>query len=282
MKPKLKLTAGSNASVKAVQANKVHVEFPSGKGVLQVGRSVFKNRADFLAYLSRAFPLERREAGYRVSISRKGKYQRVNQKNEPVFAFGDPLLDFITDEHGWVTIEGQRHNLRADALADPGARGGGIQSLDLSPRAGEMEAAVSRAAAGEGSFSIVEANAKSAVLASKNPSTLYFYDGNAKMRFRAFKSSYGVGWKMGADIETWGGNFTRARIESNYGFWIYGRACGVAKRDSDSDTNDDYVDEYEWGVFSSAPNGVNSLCTATWRGRNYSGYVSKGDCDFWI
>ena len=59
------------------------------------------------------------------------------------------------------------------------------------------------------------------------------------------------------------------------------RVCHAARYDSDSDTNDNYVDEYEWGINSPAPNGVKSLCTATWQGSNYSGYVSKGDCDYW-
>ena len=192
------------------------------------------------------------------------------------------MLDLITDEHGWLEIGKLRYDLRAAELVEPGSRGGGIQSIDLSPRSDEFNQVVTRAAAGEGNFTLVEASPERAVLASKNPSTLWFYDGNAKMRFRAFKKNYYVGWKMGSDIETWGGRFTRAEIQSDYGFWVYGRACGVAKHDSDDDTNDSYVDEYEWGISSPKPNGVKSLCTATWRNRNYSGYVSSGDCDYWI
>jgi len=194
-----------------------------------VGRFRFKDRDELLSYLSQAFPLEKFETGHRVTISRKGKYRRLNEEGEQVFTFGDPLLDLITDEHGWLTVGAER-----------------------------------------------------VILASRNPATAWFYDGSAKMRFRAFKKNYYAGWKMGADIETWGRDFTRAEIQSDYGFWVFGRACGVAKHDSDNDTNDDYVDEYEWGVFSPAPNGINSLCTATWGGASFSRYVSKGDCDYWI
>ena len=281
-KTKLKLQSESNAALKQVQINKLEMNFPRQDGFLHVGRHTFKDQDDLLLYLSQAFPMEKDSTGHRFAIKRTGKYNRLDEKGRIVFTFGDPVLDLITDEHGWLMIGNLRYNLCAAELAEPGSRAGGIRNIDLSPRPGEFEHVVSQAAYGEGNFTIVEAGPERAVLASKNPSTLYFYDGSAKMRFRAFKKNYGVGWKMGADIETWGGDFRRAEIQSDYGYWVYGRVCAVGKHDSDSDTNDDYVDEYEWGVFSSPPNGVKSLCTANWRGSNHAGYVSKGDCDYWL
>jgi hypothetical protein len=47
----------------------------------------------------------------------------------------------------------------------------------------------------------------------------------------------------------------------------------VVKRDSDSDTNDDYVDEYEWGVNASQPKRVESLCGARFKGQQFVGTV---------
>ncbi len=284
MKSRFKLPAESNGRLKQVNRNKLEIHFPREQGVLRVGRSKFKDWDDFMSYLSEMFPLVKHERGHRVTITRKGKYRRINEKGKEIFAFGDPLLDLITDDHGWVTIGKERHNLADAELAEPRSRGGGIHAIDLSPRPGEFDRMVSNAALGRDDLSIVEASAEHAVLASRNPSEVWFYNpsGTAKMRFRAFKRNYWVGWKIGADVETWNLHFTRAAIQSYYGFWEYDRACGVAKQDSDSDTNDDYMSEYEWGVSSPMPNGVSSYCTATWGGASYGRYVSKGDCDYWL
>ena len=68
-------------------------------------------------------------------------------------------------------------------------------------------------------------------------------------------------------IETWGGSdshFSYARIDSWYGNAAIG-PCTFLKYDNDSDTNDDFVDEYEWGVNAVPADGVNSFCTANWR-----------------
>lgn len=281
-KKKLKLQAESNATLKQVLNNKLELRFPREEGFLRIGRSNFKHEDDLLSYLAQAFPVEKDSFGHRFSIKRTGKYNRLDKSNRIVFTFGDPVLDLITDQNGWVTVGGQRYDLRAAELASLG-RGGGIRAVDLSPRPNEFDYVVSRAASDEGNLALIEVGPESAVLASKNPSTIWHYDGPAKMRFRAFKSNYYLGWKMGCDIETWGSDFKRAEIQSAYGFAVFGRVCAVAKRDSDSDTNDDYVDEYEWGTFNtSAPTGVESFCQATWRQKTYSGVVSKGSCDAWI
>jgi hypothetical protein len=271
-----------NASLSRDQGDKLEIRFPSDGGFLRVGRHAFKDRDDLVKYLESVFPLEKHGAGYRSTIKRKGKYVRVDGAGRTIFTFGDPILDVITDENGWLALGAQRLNLRRSELTEPGLRGGGIRSMDLSPRAGELDRMLSRAALGEGDFTIVEARADAATLASKNPAALYFYSGTAKMRFRAFKKNYVVGWKMGADIETWGADFARAEIRSEYGVHTAGLACAIVKRDSDEDTNDDYVDEYEWGIGSDAPDGINAICWADWRGSIYTGQVSKGDCQLWV
>jgi hypothetical protein len=48
------------------------------------------------------------------------------------------------------------------------------------------------------------------------------------------------------------------------------------KTDSDSDTNDDYVDEYEWGVNAPQPKRVESQCTAQFKGQQFAGGVQAG------
>lgn len=281
-KPVLTVPGKSNVVLSQLRAGKAHLKFPREDGYLEVGRDSFDDQDSLLKYLAATFPPVKNLEGRRFTVKRTGKYRRVNAKGDPVFTFGDPVLDLITDEHGWLAIGGQRHNLAAIELADPEARSGGIATIDLSPRPGELDQVVRQASLGEGRFSIAEAGADHAIFASTNPSEYWFYSGNAKMRFRAFKKNYWVGWKMGADIETWGGDFTRAEIQSDYGYPAWDNVCVVAKHDSDSDTNDDYVDEYEWGVNSSPPTGVRSICTAMWKGATYSRVVTKGDCDYWL
>lgn len=85
---------------------------------------------------------------------------------------------------------------------------------------------------------------------------------------------------MGAEIETWGGKFTTARIESRYIDTFFAQVCAVVKTDSDSDTNDDYVDEYEWGVSAPQPKRVESQCRAQFKGQTFTGGVQAGPLCF--
>lgn len=283
MKPKpITLPGKSNVALEHVRAGKAHLRFPREDGHLEVGRHSFDDQDDLLAYLATIVPVVKDGDGLRFTVTRTGKYRRVNAKGDPVFTFGDPVLDLITDEHGWLAIGGQRHNLAAVELGEPEARSGGIATIDLSPRPGELDAVVRQASLGSSRLSIAEASVDDAVFASTNPAEYWFYRGSAKMRFRAFKKNYWIGWKMGADIETWNGDFTQAEIQSDYGYPAWDNVCAVAKHDSDSDTNDDYLDEYEWGVNSSPPTGVRSVCAATWQGAPYSRVVTKGGCDYWL
>jgi hypothetical protein len=105
------------------------------------------------------------------------------------------------------------------------------------------------------------------------------------MRFRSWKTNYIFYRSIGTEIETWGGNFTSASIESMYADPIVSGnpfVCGVTKRDSDSDTNDDYVDEYETGVFANPASTVQSFCTALWKGQTKGGTVRKGSCTMFL
>lgn len=105
------------------------------------------------------------------------------------------------------------------------------------------------------------------------------------MRFRSWKNNYLIYKSIGTEIETWRGDFSRAEIQSVYTDPIVPTdpfICGIVKSDSDSDTNDDYVDEYEYSINAPIPSSVRSYCTAQWKGQFYSGTVSKGDCEFFV
>jgi hypothetical protein len=72
------------------------------------------------------------------------------------------------------------------------------------------------------------------------------------------------------------------------GAWLTNRArnCpfigGVTKRDSDSDTNDDYVDEYKTGVFASPSGSVRSFLHRAVERPDKAGTVGKGSCTMFL
>jgi hypothetical protein len=218
----------------------------------------------------------------RFHIKRKGKYQRVDRSGRPIFTFGDPILDAITDEHGNITVGRENFNLLPFELAAD--RRGGISSIDLGGDAFRHDL-IREATALNGTRTLVEHTADGAIIASRNPSQIDFFIGSAHMRFRSWKTNYIFYRSIGTEIETWGGNFTSASIESMYADPIVSGnpfVCGVTKRDSDSDTNDDYVDEYETGVFANPASTVQSFCTALWKGQTKGGTVRKGSCTMFL
>lgn len=274
------LWTGSNLLVRAVDSAKTEIRAPQD-GYLSCDRNEFADVAELAEWLSRAFSVSPHEQGVRGSVRRVGKYRRRNPQGDPCFTFGDPVLDLITDENGVMVLGGRPHDLRRHELAASDVRGGGISTIDLGPFADRLrQSQIVDAAMGRNNLTLVECAPDRVVIASSNPSTVWNYDPadtSKKMRFRAFKKSYIVYQKLGADIETWGRDFSSATINSSYGVFL-GDFCQSVKQDSDSDTDDDYVDEYEWavGVPATTPDGVRSRCTARWGGRAYSETVEKG------
>lgn len=261
-----------------VSGPKCEINF-SEKGFIVPERSGFHDWDDLLNYVIVSFNLpEKTDISY--SMTRRGKYQRLDPKGNPIFTFGDPILDLVTDEYGWITIGDECYNLRTMPRAVSFGRGGGIRSVDLTPYLKEIQHAQIAEAMARGEKYIVQESADETLqISSLNPKERWFHKSGASMRFRAWKKDYKVYWSMGAEIETWGGNFDYAKIESDYGDAIAHGFCATMKHDWDDDRNDDYVDEWEWGVNSSPPTGVRSWCTANWKGGYYSGSVEAGGCD---
>lgn len=113
-------------------------------------------------------------------------------------------------------------------------------------------------------------------MASTNPSQRDFFRSGDHLRFKAWKKKYAVYWSMGAEIETWGHDFDVAEIQSRYLDTVVGQVCAAMKVDSDRDTDDDYVDEYEWGINAPQPLRVVSNCSAEWHGERFGGQVAAG------
>lgn len=284
------LAAEGNASVGNLKADKIEISFPKD-GFVQCGRSTFKNQADLSAYLAEALSLSVKDkrGAARMSVRRKGKYQRVDRAGSPVFTFGDPILDLITDEQGWITVGRETFHLLPRDLAMPQDRAGGIASIDLSVNHEEIKRQqLADALAVNGTRTLIELTADQMIVAATTPSQLDFWKGSAHMRFRSWKKNYGFYRSIGTEIETWGGDFSRAEIQSMYADPVLGEQnpfiCHIVKRDSDSDRNDDYVDEYEYsyGLPPRIPSTVRSFCQATWKGQQWGGTVGKGDCQTFL
>lgn len=292
-----------NAKIESPEDGKVKVSFDKG-GTVRCSKHEFRDREDLIKYLSQWFPLRTGETGAKLRIIRTGKYQRVDAKNAPIFTFGDILLDLMTNEMGKVVLNGRTHDLRARALTH--RRRGGIRSIDLHPYRDELRRhQVARAVLGEGNSILLNCDGDRASMANListkpkedvesspspfvpgPPRDIDFWDGGDHMRFHAYDDDYWVGWAIGAEIETWGADFTYARVDSQFGYAVTPgalAACAAAGGiESDSDSNTDIISATAWGLFGEKPHGVVSECTADWKGRLYNDTVGAGGCAFWV
>ena len=69
--------------------------------------------------------------------------------------------------------------------------------------------------------------------------------------------------------------FQVAHIDSRY-YMSVDTPCQIVNIDSDSDRNDTYLDEYEWGWNSQQPERVASRCQAVWHNAKFADIVTAG------
>jgi hypothetical protein len=277
------LPAKTNVVARHFEHGKLELHFPKD-GFMEPDQFEFKDRDELQAYLAKAFHFPATSA-QRASFSRKGRYQRIDDRGNPIFTFGDPILDLITNRHGLTIVAGEVFDFRSKAITEGGLRGGRL-GMNLTPHIGAIQQMLlAESMAPKGGYELVECSAKGMTFASRNPSTMMFTRSSGApglLTFRAWRTNAWFYWSLGTEIYTLGPEFSSARIESKYGDHLgNSNTCGVLKRDSDSDTNDDYVDEWEAGGFSDAPAGHQSRCEAHWGGDFRSGTVRKGTCGSW-
>lgn len=263
-------------------AGKTRFTFPENAEMTR-GKCDFKSPDELLKYIGNSFGVGLGSNSLRGSVSRSGKYQKVDKSGNPVLTLGDPILDLISDDEGRVVIGREGVHLTAAEFNSSRYRSGGIRSIDLSGITEVLaQSQLLSSARGEGDFVLVESSDRVVSFASTNPSQLDFYPtGGGHIRFKAWKKNWAY-WSMGAEIETWGGDFKSARIDSAYIDTFYAKTCFVVKTDSDSDTNDDYVDEYEWGINAPQPIRVESVCNARFKNRQFTGNVQAGPTCFQV
>ena len=274
----LGMLEGANCDIEVAPSNRLHFRFPKSGGLYRGVRSEFRDRSDLVSFLAETFSLAPAGESVRGTVVRRNEYQRVDEYGRPVFTFGDPILDAITDNNGVLTLGKTRIDLFRPELGSPRERLGGISNVNLSTATNELrQKMLLDATAGTGEFSIVECTDEAIVLASTNPSQLDFFRDGGHLRFKAWNKNRVVYWTMGAEVDVKRGpDFTRARIDSRYLENVFGTFCTPVKFDSDEDTNDDYLDEYEWGLGAPQPTRVVSVCEVAWQGRVFSGQVEAG------
>lgn len=278
------LASDSNASVATLATAKIQINFPKN-GFIQCGRSTFKDQGELNAYLADVLSLKNKAAAGHLTVRRKGKYQRVDRMGSPIYTFGDPILDLITDERGSLSVGRDTIDLLHRDITSPRNRRGGILSVDLSlDRKDLKRQQLAEALGSDGKRTLLQRSSGRLAVAASNPSQLDFWVGSAHLRFRSWKSNYYVYRSIGSEIETWGGKFVSAEIQSMYADPVVGNPfiCGIVKRDADRDTNDDYVDEYEYGIAAKTPSSVRSFCQANWKGQLWGGTITKGDCQVFL
>jgi hypothetical protein len=168
-----------------------------------------------------------------------GKYQKVDKSGNPVLTIGDPILDLVFDDEARVFIGGEAIHLTTTEFSSARYRSGGIRSIDLSGVSSALaQSQLLAAARGEGDFALVGSSDRVLSFAATNPSQRDFYQHpEGTSPFKGWKKSYPFYWSMGAEIETWGGNFTSATIESVYIDTFFAQAAVQVTTDSPNNRN---------------------------------------------
>jgi hypothetical protein len=154
-----------NAKVETKEPYKAEIRFPKN-GFLRPEKNDFHSYRDILVYIAQIYPSMANEDGTITgSIKRIGKYKRLNKSDEPIFTFGDPILDLITDENGLIKIAGKRIDMRMAELS--GQRGGGISTIDLSLHANNiLDYQIIEAAQNLNGMTIIECNQEQTIIAT--------------------------------------------------------------------------------------------------------------------
>lgn len=97
------------------------------------------------------------------------------------------------------------------------------------------------------------------------------------LTFHAWSRNYLVYWSMGASMTADGTDYDLADILSNYYMTLPDRpACEIVKVGHTTDQDNNYCDEWQWGVNAQQPNRVASLCRAQWNHARFTDVVTAG------
>jgi hypothetical protein len=237
-------------------------EFSAGTASISPDRHRFHTFDELKTYLQHTFGARAEGEGVRGSMSRRGPYSRRAANGDPVVTFGDPVLDAISSADGSLVVGNETINLR-EGSGSPAARAGadgtvGAQAASSLQHTGTVNGA-ERWAADDGS-------------------RVEYRLGTGRLVFQAWRNRNISGyWSIGAEILVvkTPAKFQVADIESRY-YMSVGAPCKIVRIDHDSDRNDDYLEEYEWGWNAQQPKRVASLCRARWHNALFADVVTAG------
>ncbi|MFZ2157936.1 MAG: hypothetical protein WAV72_17685 [Bradyrhizobium sp.] len=245
-----------------------HLEFATHNASIRAGRHTFPNYDEFTRYLRQALGGRPDGRGIRGSMSRKGMYTRRAGNGIETVTLGDPVLDAISSPTGVLVIGDQTIDLREgrELSNAPSGAGSGVVVYDAPYL----------------KFTGIVNGAER--WASDDGALVQYRLGAGRLNFHAWKKHtiYGY-WSMGGEIsiQNTPAKFQAASIESHY-YMSVDAPCQVVKVDSDSDSHDTYVDEYEWGWNAQQPERVASACRAVWHGMRFADLVTAGNgCDIY-
>lgn len=239
--------------------------FSAGATPVSPDRHTFRDFDDLKTHLQQRFGARAEGEGVRGSMSRKGPYARRAAHGGPVVTLGDPVLDAISSAEGALVIGTETINLREDTGSR--ARGAGAGGTVVAHAAPDLQHT--------GTVNGAER------WASDDGSRVEYRLGKGRLIFQTWKDHSITGyWSMGAEVFIVGtpAEFQVAAIDSRYYMSVNGPCQPFP--DQDSDRNDNYLEEYEWGWNAQQPNRVVSLCRARWHHALFADVVTSGSgCD---
>ena len=260
----------ARSSIQTYRPPRVSVDFSAIRAL--PCRWKFADVEELVAYVAKVFEIEPlNERSIRGTISRTRLREGSGTRDGESVLFNNTILDHITSPRGELTIGTITHDMRIGRI---GTARRAISGSDLYQPPNYFTAL---------SVACFDDASGLERCESDDGSVLTFRDrgSGATVRFESWKDT-GFYWEMGTEIVTNGLDFDAAIINSHYLITAWGQTCAVGVIDEDSDTNDDYLDEYEWGLFSEQPERVVSLCRVQWNGHRLAGMVSTGDKCFTI
>jgi hypothetical protein len=185
---------------------------------------------------------------------RSGGFERQTPGGGPAVSSHDPILDSLTTARGELVIGGQGLPMTASiSIATLGTLAQANRATMCVPGPGDLQ-----------------------TCRSADGSVMVFKAGSDIVVFYAYSDSTGPYWNMGARVATLGEDFQRADIHSRYYMPAVAQTCALIY-DNDHDSNDDEMDEYEWGINAEKPRRVEALCRVQWHGVRLSGVVFAGE-----
>jgi hypothetical protein len=238
------------------------VEFVTRDATIQPDRYTFANLDELTAYLGQVLGGQPEGGGIRGSISRKGTYSRRAADGTQAVTFGDPVLDAISSAAGVLVIGGLKIDLREGHRSPeaPTGAGGGVVAFAPDLKFTGTVNGAERWASDSGAM-------------------VQYRMGDGRLNFHAWKKhTFYHYWSMGGEIGISGTNtnFVAADIVSYY-YMSVDSPCAVVKIGHDSDRDDSYVDQYEWGIHAQQPERVAALCRAQWNNARFADIVTAGE-----